>query len=63
MVIIVNKLLYVYTTENYLTTKRNEFLVYFTITIITEIITLKGKLEGYIYLHEFYLQKNARIAN
>lgn len=55
MVIIVNKLLYVYIIENYLIIKRNEFLVYFIIIIIIEIIILKGKLEGYIYLYEFYL--------
>lgn len=45
---------YIYTTENYLTTKSNELLVYFTTTIIIEIITLEGEPEGYIYMNSIY---------
>lgn len=50
----VNRMWYIYTTENYLTTKSNELLVYFTATIIIEIITLEGEQEGYIYMNSIY---------
>lgn len=45
---------YSYTTENYLTTKSNALLVYFTTTIITEIITLEGEPKGYIHMNSIY---------
>lgn len=57
----VNKMWYSYTTENYLTTKSNALLVYFTTTIIIEIITLEGEPKGYILHRGIYFQNRKSI--